>query len=164
MRKFNLNKFQLNKWYNFSFHPDNIDKILSEESIIIKSVHSFQNDVIYPLLKIGLINENMIINIIPKASNGTNFRSITALQTIKIKDILVLNDLVLGNYITNFAENYITLDFNEVIFHFRILSHDIIPLINTKILNVEDHINFKGKKFFNKISNIDLPTTMDLYK
>lgn len=164
MNKFNLNTFQLNKWLFFTFNNININSDDIKNSVIIPSIDSFKKEVIEPLLGIGTINENMKVNIIAKAYNGNTFKSIIPLQTLETKDILLLRDVMLGHYNTFHADNYIIEDFKELVFNFRILSYDFIPNIKPKLLNVEDHINFKYKVFFDKISNVNLPLTMDLFQ
>ena len=164
MNNFNFNNFQLNKWFSFSFKNKNINNSDIQNNVIIPSIYSYKYDVIDPLLKNGYINGDMRVNIIAKASNGYTFKSIITLQTIEIKNILNLKEIMLGHYNTFHADNYISDDFKLLVFNFRIISQDFRPNIKPKILNVEDHIKFKDKNFNQQINNVKLPLTMDLYK
>jgi hypothetical protein len=157
---------QINKWLNFSFKNTNINNDNIQISILIPSGLAFTQEIIKPMLEKGIINENTRINIIAKAFNGVTYKSITTLQTLEIKDIISRNftNIMLGFYNTLHADNYVAEDFKELIFNYRVLSNNFIPDIKTKTLTVEDHINYKEKEFNHKISNVNIPMSMDLYQ
>lgn len=161
MNKFELNTFLLNKWFykNFNSTINNKNNI----DILSPSLDFFIHSVINPLLDKGLIESNMKLNIIVKAKHENLTRSITPLQTLQVSDINQLKDILIGFYTTFHEENYNQIEFNEVIFNFRVLSGDFLPLAKNKVLKVEDHIKFKIKAYDHKISNVNLPLNMDLY-
>jgi len=156
--------FQINKWLYYNFKNMDITNDNLHKTILIPSVLQFNHDVIIPLIEKGIIKENFRINIICKAFNGVSYKSIITLQTLEVKDIMKLTDIILGHYITLHADNYIALDFKELTFNFRILSEQFNRNIKPKISPVEEHINFKDKPYTQKISNVNIPLTMDLYQ
>ena len=119
MIKFNINNFNLNKWYHFTYKNDDINSVFNlEQYLLAPSVNSFINQIINPISYKGVINNDMRINIIIKFTNGSYFRSLTPVKTLEINNINELQNILSFYYQNNHAENYNLEDFQ--IFNFNL--------------------------------------------
>jgi hypothetical protein len=155
------NQKKINIWKNF--HWDIIGPILNfDEDIVNPSLTAFYQNIIKPLLEDNSILDNDILIIQLKIETKKNYRSISMIQRLNIKNFNELYDIFLGFWNSSYGEYYKLNELDSIIYYYKIINqtYDIKP----KVVRYEDSKLNRIKPYTHIISDINVPMTMDLYQ
>lgn len=145
------NNLTLNKWNDYNF---NLDSQIITENLIKRSLSSLQS-YIFSSSTLPVSKSLKLLILFKVKTINNQYRTISYMQTIDIKDFHLLNQLFIEYWHLK-SEDYYLAEYSHIIYTYKILDVNL----ETKILKAEK-LNKKYKIDTFKFGGFLLPSSMD---